>query len=346
MAAAPDLTRWHELFGGVLEEVLGPVGVRVQTSVMVSTTSPEIDILLMRNQEHATWTPEQRAHLPDGIRESRATHVVIEFKYTESVTDEALQTLIGYEVFYRRSHHLDEETVLAVLVSAHTPRRATRQRWGYTHPEPAGVYWSTEYLLRRIPLIVLNELSNAPHNVIFKLFAQQRRARNEALRRFEQQTWQEVAPQVSWIVRGMMEVWKVKGAQVMQMITKDDLMRRGKELPRLILPLITDEEFEEVLGNTEYMQRKREAILHEGMEWGRQQGLERGMEQGLERGHLTTRRRDIVEVLKTRFDLDDPTTINLETRLSAITDGSTLHDLFRLALRAEQLAVFEAALPG
>ncbi|NJN66104.1 MAG: hypothetical protein HC884_05005 [Chloroflexaceae bacterium] len=328
--ATPELTRWHVLFGSILEEVLGPVGVLVKTEVVVSTTPPEIDILLIQNLEAPAWTPNQQARLPDGIRESCATHIVIEFKYTESVTDEALQALIGYEVFYRRIHCLDTEQVQAVLVSAHTPRQTSRKRWGYTRREPAGVYWSTEYLLRRTPLIVLNELSNAPHNVFFKLFAQRRRARQEALRRFEQQTWQEVAPRVSWIVRGLMDVWNVEREPEMHLITKEDLLRRGKELPRLILPLLTDEEFEEVLDNSPYMQRKREAILKEGLEWGL----------------LTTRRRDIAEVLKARFGLDDQTLADLERRLSAVTAATTLHDLFQLALRAESIAAFEAALPG
>ena len=46
----------------------------------IMSESPQIDILLIKRQT-TDWTPEQRALLPDGIRDSKATDILLEFKY-------------------------------------------------------------------------------------------------------------------------------------------------------------------------------------------------------------------------------------------------------------------------
>jgi hypothetical protein len=51
--------------------------------------SPEADILLIRRNQQG-WTEAQRNLLPDGIRDTQADHVLIEFKYSESVNQDAL----------------------------------------------------------------------------------------------------------------------------------------------------------------------------------------------------------------------------------------------------------------
>lgn len=103
METKTELTRWHELFGALLEQVISPTGILVQTNVDVSSTPPEIDILLIQNMaESCTWTTEQLAYLPDGIRESTARYILIEFKYTESLSINAAKAFVGYEEFFRR----------------------------------------------------------------------------------------------------------------------------------------------------------------------------------------------------------------------------------------------------
>jgi len=329
-------TRWHHLFGGVLEEVLGPLDIIVQTDVDVSNDPPEMDVLLIQNTRSPTWTPRQTRYLPDGIRTSRASHIIIEFKYTESVNQDAVQALLGYEIFYRRTHHLKAEAVQGFLVSGRTPRASTRAVWGYTEQEAPGVYRSTNQLLANTPLIVLSELADEPHNVFFKLFARQRAERQAAFSRFDQHIWWEVSPKACWLVRGLADVWMLKGGKDMRSITKEDLMQRGKELPRMILPLITEDEFEELLGDTPYMQYQREKA--------REEGIVQGMAQGIEQGHLATRRRVIVETLVARFGMDDQTIARLESRLATITDEHHLRTLFDLALRTESVATFDVAL--
>ena len=60
-------TKWHQLFGAVLEELLTPVGITVQTEVDVSSQPPQVDILLLQRKQTAAWTDEQRQYLPDGV---------------------------------------------------------------------------------------------------------------------------------------------------------------------------------------------------------------------------------------------------------------------------------------
>ncbi|NJN66909.1 MAG: hypothetical protein HC884_09410 [Chloroflexaceae bacterium] len=58
------------------------------------------------------------------------------------------------------------------------------------------------------------------------------------------------------------------------------------------------------------------------------------------------RRRDIIEVLMVRLGVDGQGAAALEPRLAVITDEHRLRDLLHLALRAEDVAAFEAALDG
>jgi hypothetical protein len=44
--------------------------------------------------------------LPDGIRNSKASHILIEFKYTESFNEKALQQALGYDFFFKRAKEL------------------------------------------------------------------------------------------------------------------------------------------------------------------------------------------------------------------------------------------------
>ena len=77
-------TRWHRLLGTLLEYLLTPVDISVHCDVKVMVNPPEADILLLR-RETAQWTEQQRLRLPDGIRNTRAQHILLEFKYSESV---------------------------------------------------------------------------------------------------------------------------------------------------------------------------------------------------------------------------------------------------------------------
>jgi hypothetical protein len=110
-------TRWHRLLGSLLEQLLTPVGISVFCDVKVMSNPPEADILLLR-RETEYWTPEQRQRLADGIRDSRASHILLEFKYSESFSEKALLQTLSYDYFYKNSHHLAENHVQSFLVCA------------------------------------------------------------------------------------------------------------------------------------------------------------------------------------------------------------------------------------
>ncbi len=68
--------RWHRWFGIVFKEVLIPRGLDVQTEYPVMLDPPVADVVIIR-KKGAAWTPGQLEHLPDGVRDSKAAHVII-----------------------------------------------------------------------------------------------------------------------------------------------------------------------------------------------------------------------------------------------------------------------------
>ncbi len=123
-------TRWHRLLGTLLEQLLTPVGINVQCDVKVMSEPPEADILLLRRQNRL-WTKVQKQRLADGIRDTRASHILLEFKYTESVNEKAFRQAIAYDYFYKTANRLKDGQVQSFLVSAKTPRAATLKNSGY-----------------------------------------------------------------------------------------------------------------------------------------------------------------------------------------------------------------------
>jgi hypothetical protein len=126
---------------------------------------------VLLRKERKDWSEEQKNRLPDGIRDCEASHILIEFKYTESVNENALLQALGYDYFYRRTQKLAEHEVGTFLVSSKTPEKETLRIFGYEMSGKPGVYRSENRLLKRISLILLNELSDTPHNAFLKCFA-------------------------------------------------------------------------------------------------------------------------------------------------------------------------------
>ena len=154
----PLKTRWHRLLARLLEELLIPVGIEVHTELEVMAEPPKADILLLR-RKHPRWTPEQLERLPDGIRDSNADHILLEFKYSESIGLSAFRQAVGYDYFYKDSKELTDRQVQTFLISAKTTKKQTPDRFGYSPTDKAGVYHSRHPLLKSVPLLILNELS-------------------------------------------------------------------------------------------------------------------------------------------------------------------------------------------
>jgi hypothetical protein len=148
-------TLWHQILGRIFKFLLPPLGINVLTDVKVMINPPEADILLLRRKGQ-NWTEKQRKRLPDGIRDSHATHILIEFKATESLSKETFIQAAAYEYFYKQSQKLTEDEIQTFVISAIQPQKANREQYGYQTQIQAGVYQSDQIAFNHITLISLS----------------------------------------------------------------------------------------------------------------------------------------------------------------------------------------------
>ena len=235
-------TRWHRLLGTLLEELLSPVGIQVQTEFPVMSEPPEADILLLKN-DRPRWSPEQMRRLPDGIRDSNANHVLIEFKYTESVNADALRQAAAYDFFYKRSRKLADKEVYTCLVAAKTTRPTTLKKFSYVESGKKGVYRSENPFLSSITLIALNELPGSSHNAYIKCFASRKKEKKAAfniLSRRDPGAW---STPLWHFLRGLGNQLLFQGGDFMnQEITPEMVMDIGKKTFDAYLASLSPEE--------------------------------------------------------------------------------------------------------
>ena len=260
----PGRTRWHILLGRLLKELLEPLDITVYTEFSVMAGPPRADILLIR-KKHREWTPEQLRFLPDGIRDSSAEHILIEFKYTESVTKETFRQILGYETFYRQSRNLAEEDVQSFVLSSKTPDATVLKDIGYLPTEKKGVQRHDFWMLEAIPLLCLNELADEPHNAFVKFFASRKKEKIAAFSTLKNPEWKTLRLQVQWLVEGLIcHFFSKKGELHMETaeLTPEKVMEMGKMWADLILSGMSVEERLRGLGPEEILSRyKPEEVL-------------------------------------------------------------------------------------
>jgi hypothetical protein len=235
----------HKLLGKILQELLAPLGLTVLTEFELMASPPKGDILILR-REQPTWTPEQRALLPDGVRDSQASDILLEFKYTESVNKETLCQALGYDTFYRRTHEVvDEAAVQTFVLSAKTPAAETVEQFEYQPAEQPGVYRSSNIFVRDIPLLVLNELRAEPHNIFVKSFASRYPARRAALETLRAVGLQAFPQTVQALMDFLWRQWQMK-VEAMELeeveISLEELIELGKQWQELMLASLPPEE--------------------------------------------------------------------------------------------------------
>ncbi|MGF1525803.1 MAG: hypothetical protein ACFCBW_03290 [Candidatus Competibacterales bacterium] len=167
-------TPWHRWLAQLLELLLEPVDIEVQTELPLLSDPPRADIVLLRRRGEA-WTPAQRERLADGLRDTKASHLLLEFKYSESLDLDAVRQTLAYDYFYRRRRELGHRELASFVISAKTPTGDWLQRNGYAPTARAGVYRNLIPLVEPVQIILLNELAPTPHNAWFKCFASRRR---------------------------------------------------------------------------------------------------------------------------------------------------------------------------
>ncbi len=227
-ASPSSRTRWHLLLGAVLDLLLRPVGIDVFTEFPVMQTPPKADILLLR-RERPLWSPEQMARLPDGIRDSQASHILIEFKYTESLNEQALRQAVGYDYFYQQARELKEQELQTVLVSAKTPRKSTLDALGYTVTAHAGVFRSPLWVIRKILLLSLNDLDDTAYNAPIKCFASRQRERLAAFITLKGQQRSSFSDRFWRMVNGLWNLWFFRGGDTMTVtLTPEEVTEMGK----------------------------------------------------------------------------------------------------------------------
>ena len=219
---------------------LSAVQVNVSTESSILSESPRVDILLLR-REGTAWTAAQHARLPDGIRDSAAAHILVEFKYTESVTEDAILRAAAYDLFYRQVQKLSKGQTLPVVLSAKTPQRSRLARWGFEESQN-GVYRTKLPFVGRVMLLALNRLPANSNNAIVKLFASRKSERDAGFASLDRHVLAESLEMHAYVL-GLSQTFDVKGELNMaEVLTPEKVIEYGMRIRELIFETGTPEE--------------------------------------------------------------------------------------------------------
>ena len=231
----------HQLLGKLLEIVLTPVEITVETELQVMSEPPKADVLLLRRRGRQ-WSEAQRRLLPDGIRDRNARHHLLECKFTESFNELALQQALSYDYFYLQTQQLKRGELQTYVVSAKTPRPNLLQRFGYRAADEPGVYVTAQPLLERVVLLALNELRDAPQNEFLRLFASRQVVRRQSLDIVLQQPLMQW-PEPFWaLVFGLQRVYQLEEVTMKRELTVEDVMMLGAEIRKRAISSASAEE--------------------------------------------------------------------------------------------------------
>ncbi len=221
-------TRWHRLLGKLLEGLLTPVGISVYTEVPVMSDPPKADILLLTKETKGKWTPEQMERLPDGIREKKANHILLEFKHTESLSIDPRWQTGMYERLYKSSKGLKKKEARIFVISSKKPRKSTLEKFGYCTTDKKGVYSSVNVMLESIILISLNDLANTPHNAYIKCFASRKKERVTAFNIFHRMPPDSFSSAFKQFMAGLYGIWFTGGDNMDLEITPEHVEEMGR----------------------------------------------------------------------------------------------------------------------
>ncbi|KPA17185.1 hypothetical protein MHK_002607 [Candidatus Magnetomorum sp. HK-1] len=221
-------TRWHDLLGSLLEYLLSPVDIEVFKNVSVMSSSPEVDILLLRRKTKK-WTSEQLERLPDGIRDVTSGRILLEFKYTESVNTKSFCQALSYDYFYKNNKELDDDQVQTFLISSKTPQKKTLIKHGYILTQHPGVYKSKLPLESYIYLIVANDLRDTVYNAPIKCFASKRKEKLLAFQALKNNKKISYSSKFIWFLKGLWKHWFIsKGDDMSVKLTDHEIIEMGK----------------------------------------------------------------------------------------------------------------------
>ncbi len=239
----------HDLLGYILDRLLTPLGITVKTRVRLMAESPEADILLLR-REAPCWTEAQRNLLPDGIRDTQADHILLEFKNTESLNRRVLYQALAYRYVYLEAQNIKPERLHTVIVSAKSPVPDFRERFDFSAPVQAGVLQSRNIGFEVLQMLVLNELSDAAHNQYIKCFASRKGVRLGAVRQVLS-SGLNISRALAYIFLGLLNLYggKQKGDPMQEyQLSPETVQELGKRFEKEILASLSVEKRLEGLG--------------------------------------------------------------------------------------------------
>ncbi|MBF0461032.1 MAG: DUF4351 domain-containing protein [Magnetococcales bacterium] len=203
-------THWHRLLAQAVEEPLTAVGIVVQTEIDVTSGSPKADIILLR-REGAEWTEAQKAWLTDGMRDTMARELLLEFKFTESLTEDVIAQLFVDGHLYRNKRKLGSDDLKSFLLLSKTPNTGILERFWFVQTDKAGVYASGLPLFDSLGIILLNELPDVPHNAIWKCFASRDQEWQKAFKCVDRYRLSNTSLQHEYVMFGIRSI-RMKGA--------------------------------------------------------------------------------------------------------------------------------------
>ncbi|OQY57057.1 MAG: hypothetical protein DRR08_02220 [Candidatus Parabeggiatoa sp. nov. 2] len=231
-------TLWHQILGRIFEFLLTPLGITVSTNVDVMANPPKADILLLKRLDQ-NWTEEQLERLPDGIRESNAPQILIEFKATESLSKETFIQAAAYEHFYKQSQELKDEEIQTFVLCAIQPQKANREQYGYHIQVRRGVYQSDNIAFSHITLISLNELPDELHNAWVTCLASKKLKRLNAFNRLKSEGFDLIPKPFKWFLAELWQLISIKGDDDMTLdLSPQQIEDMGQMWGDILLPTI------------------------------------------------------------------------------------------------------------
>ncbi|MEO5332450.1 MAG: DUF4351 domain-containing protein [Magnetococcus sp. YQC-5] len=237
------IVHWHALLGKLLEETLTWCGVSVQTEVDVVSASPKADIILLR-REGETWTETQKMWLADGLRDTTAREVMLEFKFTESLSEFVIAQLFVYDHLYRVKQKLSRSELQSFLLLAKTPTTDTMERFGFAPTDKAGVYATRIPMFDVLRIIVLNQLTDEPHNAVLKCFSSVQKERKKAFASMDRHGQFNLSETLWQAIIGIRRMLMKENVQDLEqdVITVDVVMEWGREWIENRMNSLTKEE--------------------------------------------------------------------------------------------------------
>lgn len=117
----------------------------------------------------------------------------------------------------------------AFLVSSKTPNPHRLTGMGYQESERPGVYRSSNEVCRYVDIISLNDLTDEPHNLAFKMFASKREVRANTYDHLMARP--EIPEEVVYYLKTLYEDWSDHGGpEMITNMTKEEIIERGRKL--------------------------------------------------------------------------------------------------------------------